>query len=34
MHDEIFQDYCRLFGKNKDRVIIETPVDKSYDKNF
>ena len=32
-HDEIFQDYFTLFDKNKDRIIIEIPVDNSYDKN-
>ena len=28
MNDEFLEDYFMLFGKHKDRVIIEIPVDK------
>ena len=27
MNDEVLEDYFMLFGKHKDRVIIEIPVD-------
>ena len=29
MNDEFLEDYFMLFGKHKDRIIIEIPVDKS-----
>ena len=28
-NDEFLEDYFTLFGKHKDRIIIEIPVDKS-----
>ena len=34
MNDEFLEDYFMLFGKHKDRIIIEIPVDRSYEKNF
>ena len=29
MNDEVLEDYVMLFGKHKDRIIIEIPVDRS-----
>ena len=29
MNDEFLEDYVMLFGKHKDRIIIEIPVDRS-----
>ena len=29
MNDESLEDYFVLFGKHKDRMVIEIPVDKS-----
>ena len=29
MNDELLEDYFMLFGKHKDRIIIEIPVDRS-----
>ena len=29
LHDEFLEDYFMLFGKHKDRIFIEFPVDKS-----
>ena len=29
MNDEFLEDYFMLFGKHKDRIIIEIPVDRS-----
>ena len=29
MNDEFLEDHFMLFGKHKDRVIIEVPVEKS-----
>ena len=29
MNDEFLEDYFMLFGRHKDRIIIEIPVDKS-----
>ena len=29
MNDEFLEDYCMLFGKYKDRMVIAIPVDKS-----
>ena len=29
MHDEFLEDYFMLFGRHKDRIIIEIRVDKS-----
>ena len=29
MNDEFLEDYFMLFGKHKDRIVIEIPVDKS-----
>ena len=27
MNDEVLEDYFKLFGKHKDRMVIEIPVD-------
>ena len=29
MNDELLEDYFTLFGKHKDRIVIEIPVDRS-----
>ena len=34
MNDEFLEDYFMLFGKNKGRILIEIPVDKSQEKSF
>ena len=31
MNDEFLEDYFMLFGRQKDRIIIEIPVNKSYE---
>ena len=29
MNDELLEDFFMLFGKHRDRIILEIPVDKS-----